>query len=189
MKQTRQFKSAPWAWRGAGILLVLLMASCTGRTRPDPTVAAREFFEKHTDFYTLENVGAVEQAVTPEFYALLNRIIAEGIPMGYVVDACAWTDSQDGWLKDDPVYTVVRNDGRRAVVRMDYDFEIGSTVEPRRTLLTLEWDAAARRWRIADLEGPDEYPYVQSHLEWFKQVAETGSFMRPARDAAGEEAR
>ena len=109
--------------------------------------------------------------------------------MGYVVDACAWTDSQDGWLKDDPVYTVVRNDGRRAVVRMDYDFEIGSTVEPRRTLLTLEWDAADRRWRIADLEGPDEYPYVQSHLEWFKQVAETGSFMRPARDAAGEEAR
>ena len=77
MKQTRQFKSAPWAWRGAGILLVLLMASCTGRTRPDPTVAAREFFEKHTDFYTLENVGAVEQTVTPEFYALLNRIIAE----------------------------------------------------------------------------------------------------------------
>lgn len=186
MKHKRNFKPVRWVLCGAGIWIVLLMVSCAGRTRHDPMVAAREFFEKHTDFYTLEDIGAVENAVTPEFYALLNRIISEGIPMGYHVSACAWMDNQDGWCKEDPVFTVARNDGRRAVVRMDNDFEIGSTVEPRGTLLTLEWDAADRRWRVADLEGPDGYPYVQSHLDWFEQVAGKGRFERSYPDDASE---
>ena len=170
----------------AGIWIVMLLVSCSGITGRDPVSAATAFFEHHFDFYTLEDIGTVNKAVTPEFYALLNRIITEGIPMGYNVDACAWTDSQDGWFKGNPVFTVVRNDGRRAVVRMDYDYELGPTVEPRRTLLTLEWDAADRRWRVADLEGPDGYPFVQSHLDWFEQVAEKGWFERPGPNEAGE---
>lgn len=177
MKQKRKFKPALWVLCGAGVLLVLLVVFYVRRAGRDPAVAAREFFEQHTHFYTLDDIGAVEKAVTPEFYALLNRIITEGFPMGYVVDACAWTDSQDGWFKEDPVFTVVRNDGQRAVVRMDYDFEIGSTVESKRTLLTLEWDVGNRRWRVADLEGPDNYPFVQNHEDWFEQIAEKGWFM------------
>lgn len=184
MRQARQFKPALWAWRAAGIMLVLLMASCAGRARPDPAAAAKEFFERHFDFYTLEDLPAVEKAVTPEFYALLNRIVAEGYPMGYYVSACAWTDSQDGWFKGDPVFTVDQSDGRRAVVRMDYAFEMGSEVEIMCTKLTLEWDDAVRRWRVADLEGPDQYPFVQNHLDWFEQIAEKGWFERVVPGAA-----
>ena len=161
----------------AGILLALFLFGYVWWCRSDPAVAAREFFEQHFYFYTLEDIGAVEHVVTPEFYALLNRIVTEGVPMGYVVDACAWTDAQDGWFKEDPVFRVVRNNGRHAVVRLDYDFEIGSTVEPQRTLLVMERDRWHRRWRVADMEGPDNYPFVQSHEDWFEQVARQGWFM------------
>ena len=181
MKKKRKFKPTVWVLCGAGILLALSLISCAGRTGRDPAVAARAFFEQHFYFDTLEDIGAVKDAVTPEFYALLNRIITEGTPMGYHSCASAWTDSGDGWFKEDPVFTVVQNDGQRAVVRMDYIIELGSTVEPKRTLLTLEWDAAGRRWQVADLEGPDEYPFVQNHLDWFEQIAEKGWFERPPR--------
>ena len=63
------------------------------------------------------------------------------------------------------------------MVRLDYDFEIGSTVEPQRTLLVMERDRWHRRWRVADMEGPDNYPFVQSHEDWFEQVARQDWFM------------
>lgn len=177
VKPKQKFPPIVWALCGTGVLIAVLLVFFPGRTQTDPVPAAQAFFAQHFDFYTLEDIGAVQNAVTPEFYALLNRIVTEGFPMGYHVCACAWTDSQEGWFKDDPVFTVVRNDGRRAVVRMDYDFEIGSSVEPKRTLLIMEWDQGSRRWRVADLEGPDNYPFVQNHEDWFEQMAEKGWFM------------
>lgn len=179
MKPKCKLTTSAWALCAAGVWIAVLLASCSGRTQTDPVPAAQTFFTQHHYFYTLEDIRPLAGAVTPQFYALLNRLSDEGIPMGYVVDACAWTDSQDGWFKEDPVFTVVRNNGRRAVVRMDYDFEIGSSIEPKHTLLSLHWDSPGQRWLVADMKGPDGYPYVQIHLEWLKQMRIKKRFQMP----------
>jgi hypothetical protein len=181
-----QFNPSAWVLRGAATWLVLMLLSCAGKPERDPAMAARVFFDQHFDFDTLEDIGAVADAVTPDFHALLSRMVNGGYPLGYFVSACAWTDSQDGWFKEDPVFTVVRNDGKRAVVRMDYDFEIGSTVEPKRTLLTLEWDSTARRWKVADLEGPDGHSYFQSNHDFLKRLAEEDGIERSNPDGGGD---
>ena len=65
----------------------------------------------------------------------------------------------------------MRNDGRTATVRMDYDFEMDG-IERKSATLALEWDGAARRWRVADLTGPDGTPFVDLHEAWFRWRAE-----------------
>ena len=76
-----------------------------------------------------------------------------------VVDVDFWTFGQDGRIKGDPEYKVVHNDGRTAVVRLDYDFELNE-IERRHSALTLERDARTGRWLVSDLEGAEGDSFV-----------------------------
>ena len=140
------------------MLAVVLAAGC-GRREPDPVAAARQFYDGHYDFYQLESIEAVREAVTPALYDLLKRMRREMDAGINVVEVDFWTFGQDGWIKGDPEYTVVHNDGRTAVVRLDYDFELNE-IERRHSALTLERDARTGRWLVSDLEGAEGDSFV-----------------------------
>ena len=143
---------------GCVLLAVSLAAGC-GRTGADPLAAARQFYDVHYDFYQLEDVEAVRDAVTPALYDLLKRMRREMDAGINVVEVDFWTFGQDGWIKGEPEYTVVHNDGRTAVVRLDYDFELNE-IERKHSALTLERDVHTGRWLVSDLEGAEGYSFV-----------------------------
>lgn len=140
------------------LLAVFLAVGC-GRKEADPLAAARQFYDVHYDFYQLEDVDAVRDAVTPAFYDLLKRMRRQMDAGINVVEVDFWTFGQDGWIKGEPEYTVVHNDGRTAVVRLDYDFELNE-IERKHSALTLELDARTGRWLVSDLEGAEGYSFV-----------------------------
>lgn len=82
MKPKWKLTTSSWALCAAGVWIAVLLASCSGRTQTDPVSAAQTFFTQHHYFYTLEDIRPLAGAVTPQFYALLNRLSDEGIPMG-----------------------------------------------------------------------------------------------------------
>lgn len=142
-----------------GLLAGFLQLFGCGRTVPEPVAAAREFYAKHYDFYLLENNAGVQGWVTPRLQGLLERLKATEDSGIMVVELDMWTGGQDGWIKGKPDFTLVSNDGRIAFVRLDYDFEL-EDVERRSATLTLEWDAATRRWLVADLAGPETWSFI-----------------------------
>ena len=141
------------------VLLAVFLAAGCGRKEADPLAAARQFYDMHYDFYQLEDVDAVRDAVTPAFHDLLKRMRREMDAGINVVEVDFWTFGQDGWIKGEPEYTVVHNDGRTAVVRLDYDFELNE-IERKHSALTLERDARTGQWLVSDLEGAEGYSFV-----------------------------
>lgn len=147
------------AMRCGCVLLAVFLAAACGRKEADPLAAAQRFYADHYDFYQLDDVEAVRDAVTPGLYDLLKRMRREMDAGINVVEVDFWTFGQDGWIKGDPEYTVVHNDGRTAVVRLDYDFELNE-IERRHSALTLERDARTGRWLVSDLEGAEGDSFV-----------------------------
>ena len=140
------------AMRCGCVLLAVFLAAGCGRKEADPLAAARQFYADHYDFYQLENVEAVRDAVTPALYDLLKRMRREMDAGINVVEVDFWTFGQDGWIKGEPEYTVVHNDGRTAVVRLDYDFELNET-ERRPSALTLDRVARTAGGPVSDRGG------------------------------------
>ena len=154
------------------MLAVVLAAGC-GRREPDPVAAARQFYDGHYDFYQLESIEAVRDAVTPALYDLLKRMRREMDAGINVVEVDFWTFGQDGWIKGEPEYTVVHNDGRTAVVRLDYDFELNE-IERKHSALTLERDVHTGRWLVSDLEGAEGHSFVQVYGPGFQGAVDEG---------------
>lgn len=145
-----------------GLLVASLLAGCA--RPPDPVAAAQAFYADHHDFFLLEDLPRHQAVLTPRFYAVLKQAAADE---EYAIELDPWIDGQEGWIKGEPDFTAVRNDGRTAVVRMDFDFELDG-IERKNATLALEWDGAARRWRVADLVGPDRCSFVDLHETWFR---------------------
>lgn len=170
-----RFSFALRAFLAGGLLSVPLLA---GYGRSDPVSAAREFYERHYDFYQLANPAQVKDVVTPEFYDLLKRVQKGVQAETFVIEVDFWTCAQDGQIVDPVAFGLLGITRTTAVVQMKYDFEC-SGVEKKSVLMTFERRPGISRWLLADLMGPAG-SFIDFHEAWYAE--EEANIVAPPTD-------
>jgi hypothetical protein len=125
----------------------------SGVPEPDPSLAAKEFFTSHYDFY-YEDPARFKALITPRLYRALKHhhdAFDRTRQIG-ALDRDPWTNAQDGEISKPYSFTTLKAQESEAVVRFQYLFV--SDPKNRITqsvLMNFERPTPGETWLFCDL--------------------------------------